>query len=427
MESVNPSSSKSIVESKRFRFKRDWLIVIAIFISMRLIIYSVAATIPFDYEIFEPKWLDARHQEIGQQFASNPAKADQLLVNRWYRWDTTYFVTISVLGYSEFDKSASFMPLFPFVIRIFYQLTNINPLVLALLISNVFCLIALVLFYEVAMLELKSQSRARDVIIYLMAFPSAFFLFVGYSESIFLFLGLLMWLLLRRGQIYWASVVVTLAVLVRLQGLALVLPLAWQSLVHLAQIDGLNPLEEVKAGFRTIIQNLQQKRINYRKIFQFLIIVLLPIITVALYNLGMKAGSLSTVLEAYSYRNTSLTFPWVGLLKFGEKLFTIDYLLEDVIDLLVFSVYVSLLIFGFQKIKPGLSFLSVGVLAMVFSRDFPEGLLYGFMRFALTTFPIFLVMATVKIPRLLKSSILVISLVTQLILVWLFVHWIWVA
>jgi hypothetical protein len=412
---------------KRIRFKRDWLIVIIIYISMRLFIYSVAATIPLEVNISSPKWLDARHLEIGQQFASSPSKADQLLVNRWYRWDTTYFVTISVFGYSEFDRSASFMPLFPLIIRIFNQLTNINPLVLALLISNFFCLIALVLFYEVAMLELKSQSQARDAILYLMVFPSAFFLFVAYSESLILFLGLLMWLLLRHGRIFWASLVVTLAVFVRLQGLALVLPLAWQSLIHLAQIEGLSPKEEVKTGLRIIIQNLQQKRINYGKIFQFTGVVLLPILMLTLYSFGQKAGSLSTVIEAYSYRNTSLIFPWVGLLQFGKKLFTIDYLLEDVIDLLVFIVFISLFIIGLKKIKPGLTFFTLGVLVMVFSRGFTEGLLYGFMRFALTTFPIFLILATIKIPRLLKSSILAISLVTQLILVWLFVHWIWVA
>jgi hypothetical protein len=64
---------------------------------------------------------------------------------------------------------------------------------------------------------------------------------------------------------------------------------------------------------------------------------------------------------------------------------------------------------------------------MVFSRSYGPTLLSGFMRFLLTTFPFFLCLVKLNLSRPIKLLIVPVLWVTQLLMTWMFVSWLWVA
>jgi hypothetical protein len=105
----------------------------------------------------------------------------------------------------------------------------------ALLVSNLALLGALVLFYRLAARHFDRAS-ARRAVVYWLVFPTGFFLFAAYTESLFMFFTLALFDAAERGQWGRASVWGALAALTRLQGVLLVVPLAlmlWQASAEL--------------------------------------------------------------------------------------------------------------------------------------------------------------------------------------------------
>jgi len=414
---------------KPLLLKVEWLSIIIIFILTRFIISGIAATVLLNSSPDPPVWIPDDHPslQVFQQTASDPSLATRILLNGWYRWDTGYFVKIALAGYAPEDGSLSFMPLYPLLIRIFHLLTHANALLLSLIISNLLCFVGLILFYKVALIELGNPSKARDAFLFFITFPAAFFLFAGYSESLYLVLILSMWLLIRQGKFLWAAFAASLSILTRLQGIALILPLGWQVLVHLSQTSILGPIQEISAVLRFFTRPKKFIKYSPSKLVTLFGAVLLPPMTLLLYNFGLQQSGLSTVFGAYANRNSSLVMPWVGIAEFIKRINTIQFLPSDYVDLILLILFVSLTILGISKTRPAFTFYSLGVLGMIFSRSYTPNLLSGFMRFALTTFPIFLIMAGFNLRRLVKNLILLIFIMTQLFLVWLFINWIWVA
>jgi Gpi18-like mannosyltransferase len=410
-------------------FKREYLLIFVIFLFMRIVISGIGAVTVLPRDISPPPWLDLTQPGypglVKTVIDSWPAS--RLLITNWYRWDTSWFVKIALSGYSVSDGSISFMPFYPMLIRMGLYFTGGNALVSALIISNIFCVIALILFYEVALLELGAQKLAWQAFLFLITFPSTFFLFIGYSESIFLTLVLAIWLLIRKGHWHSAAFLSSLAVLTRLQGLALVVPMGWQALTTLATPVSLEPIQE----FRTVISFLTHKHGWRRLLTEWRnptwVAALFPLIAMGIYTVAVKYIGMNSVLNAYSYRYSALTFPWQGFWEFVVRIFTIKYLPADYVDLVLFVLLIGVTIYGFKRIRPALSLYTIALLIMVFSRSYGPTLLSGFNRFVLTTFPFFLSLSLLKLNDRLKFLIVAIFWVTQLLMVWNFISWMWVA
>jgi Gpi18-like mannosyltransferase len=144
----------------------------------------------------------------------------------WYRWDTGWYLLIAWQGYRLENGSIVFPPLYPFVIRLFTLFTGGNYLVSALIVSNLFYILALVLLHRLTTLDYGPQV-ARRTVLYLMSFPTAFFLLAGYIESLFLTLAIGAILGARQKRYLLAGLLGFLASLSRLQGWTLMFPLAY--------------------------------------------------------------------------------------------------------------------------------------------------------------------------------------------------------
>jgi hypothetical protein len=145
-------------------------------------------------------------------------------------WDAAHYLTIASSGYSARGPDRAFYPLWPWVIRAVTPLVGGDPLVAALLASNLLSLLALLLFYDYAARRF-SREVARGSLLLLLVFPSAFFFCLAYSESLFLALSIAMFWLLARERRGWAAAFAAALPLARPVGVLAVLPLvasAWQ-------------------------------------------------------------------------------------------------------------------------------------------------------------------------------------------------------
>ena len=136
------------------------------------------------------------------------------------RQDALWFLRIATSGYARADGSAAFFPLYPLLIRAVSWLVGGRPLLAATLVSNVAFFGSLLVLYDLTAREL-SEAVARRTIVYIAIFPTAFFFFAPYSESVFLLLALIAFRQARRDR--WASAALAgaLAALTRSIGIVL--------------------------------------------------------------------------------------------------------------------------------------------------------------------------------------------------------------
>jgi hypothetical protein len=122
----------------------------------------------------------------------------------WNRWDTGHYIRIAQEGYSpDRPDTQAFFPLYPILIRAFDVILPGPTLVAALVVSNLACFGALVVLHRFAAFEFDPGTADRTVL-FLMAFPTAFFLCAGYNESLFLLLSTASLYCMRRGQ-WWVA------------------------------------------------------------------------------------------------------------------------------------------------------------------------------------------------------------------------------
>jgi hypothetical protein len=157
--------------------------------------------------------------------SAGPAGA---LLGVWQRFDAIHFLRIASTGYSAPDLSA-FFPLFPLVSRWASDLLGQNVLLGSFLVANAACLAALNLLYFWMLDEGYNQALAKRTTLFLVWFPTAFFLFTPYSESMFLMLAIAGFWSVKRHRWFLAGALFALASLTRVAGavLALVILSEW--------------------------------------------------------------------------------------------------------------------------------------------------------------------------------------------------------
>lgn len=109
----------------------------------------------------------------------------------WGFWDTDWYLEIAKFGYSAFIKTNGqanygFFPLYPMLIK-FFSFIFQDYFISALIVSNLFLILAAIFLYKLARLDSDEKTSMR-IVKYLFVFPAAFVLSATLSESLFLFL-----------------------------------------------------------------------------------------------------------------------------------------------------------------------------------------------------------------------------------------------
>lgn len=151
------------------------------------------------------------------------------LTDVWARWDSVFFVRIAEQGYDH--SSAAFYPLYPALVWALGHIFFGHYVLAGIVISLAAALGAFVLLHRLAEERLGGDG-ARRAVLYLAVFPMALFLQAVYSESLFLLLVLGAFVLAERNRFAVAGLASGLAILTRVNGLALLpalLLLAWRA------------------------------------------------------------------------------------------------------------------------------------------------------------------------------------------------------
>jgi len=159
----------------------------------------------------------------------------------WRRFDAGFYVDIAEHGYwpASTLQTASdwiFLPLYPLLISPFGHLFGGSDAAFDLagiLVSNAAALVAVTYLYLLVRRDFGSRIAARTVV-YLAIFPTSFYLSAIYSESVFLACALACLYYARQHHWWAAGLCGGLASLARIQGLALVVPVAWEYWQYLA-------------------------------------------------------------------------------------------------------------------------------------------------------------------------------------------------
>jgi hypothetical protein len=141
----------------------------------------------------------------------------------WNRWDAPHYIQIAQRGY-ERGPDLVVYPLFPALIRAVEFVVR-DYLASALLISGVASIAGALVLRRLVALDYSPQIAMRACWFFLI-FPTAYFLQIGYTESLFLALVFGSFLASRTDRWWLAGLLGMFAAMTRANGLALLLTLA---------------------------------------------------------------------------------------------------------------------------------------------------------------------------------------------------------
>ena len=333
-------------------------------------------------------------EEIFPYLGMPPAK--NLALALWQRFDANWYLKIATRGYDGSDGSTVYFPVYPMLIRVLSFV--IPPMFAAMLISNLAFVGVLVLMYRLIS-NFTDESITRRVLVYFLIFPTSFFLTVAYTESLFLLftLGSLYSASNRRWS--WAVVWGALAALTRLQGVLLVIQLAY-ILWHEAK-------------------DLSLKKLAFR----VLPLVIIPVATLAF--LGFS--SLSLINTYQGTLHAKFVFPWDNIWATISVLMSGDGSIVDALNLIVTIGLVAMIFPVWKKLPLEYTLYSLLMLIAPMLRMTTTQPLVSMTRYALAVFPVFIVLGMWGKNPWVNRVILYTSVLLQLYLSAQFILWGWVA
>jgi hypothetical protein len=152
----------------------------------------------------------------------------------WHRWDALWYSSIAQDGYQYHGEreatNVGFFPLFPLVNGVILRLTGLPVEASGAIVSTVVTLLACIVLYKLAIGETDDPGTAQRTVLYLIAFPAAYYLVIGYSEALYLLCVLGVFYFARQGKWWWCGALAFLAGLARLHGALLIVPLGYEYL-----------------------------------------------------------------------------------------------------------------------------------------------------------------------------------------------------
>jgi Gpi18-like mannosyltransferase len=152
----------------------------------------------------------------------------------WNWWDTGQYLSIAVHGYQKAGDlrwTIVFYPLYPWLVRITILFVR-DPLISAFIVSFLASIGAAIALARLVAIDYPEPVAYRSVW-FMFIFPTAYFLHIGYTESLFMALVICSFLAARRDRWLAASILGAGASLTRMNGLILIPALGVEALHRL--------------------------------------------------------------------------------------------------------------------------------------------------------------------------------------------------
>lgn len=294
----------------------------------------------------------------------------------WANFDGVHYLAIAGQGYTE---NGRFFPLYPLLIKIATLLFGtpqpfgIEYFIFAFLISNLALLFSLIICYKILRLD-YSEKISLFSLLFILLFPTSFFLGSIYSESIFLLVCLLSFYFARKKLWFLSGLFGFAASLTRIVGI-IMLPVLLIELV----------------------MSKEKKKKNLLS----LAVIPLGLISYALYN-WLRWGDPLTFLKLQGELNngrstTGFIFPLQTIYRYIKMIFSVSpsqfewwiVLLE--LGTFIFSCF---LLFVMWKKKIRLSYIIFTLLGLFM--PVLSGTFSGLPRYILPLFPLFLTLSLIE-------------------------------
>ena len=309
------------------------------------------------------------------------------LLTSWNHWDAANYTRIAQFGY-ESIKDTAFFPLFPMLIKsIAFLCGNQGYIAIGMILSNAALLGTLFVLYQIAA-DALGDEVGRRTMLYLCIFPTAFFFFAAYNESLFLLLTTGAFLAMRRQKWWLAGLLGLLAALTRSAGLFLVIPYIIELWISRGSINA--------------------TRLN--RLLKLLPVVLIPLGT-AMYctYCWITFGNAFAFAAVQVDWSRHLSWPWLGIWQTLGDLFWAQPFgsfneAHALLDSSATFGFIILAIVGWRRLRLSYNIWLVLLLAymLISPATAQHDALQSNQRFVLEMFPAFLTLASLGLthPRL---------------------------
>src|SRR5215472_12475994 len=277
-------------------------------------------------------------------YPSTPVDLNALLTS-WNRWDAANYTRIAQFGYQTIYDTA-FFPLFPWLIKgVAFLFGNQGYIAIGMILSNLALLGALFVLYQIAADALGDQV-GRRTLLYLCIFPTAFFFFAAYNESLFLLLTASSFLAMRRQKWWLAGLLGLLAALTRSAGIFLVIPYCYELWISRESITASN-----QRSLRKLLSILSR----------VLPVVLIPLGTLiyCIYCWKVFQNPIAFV-TVQNHWDRHITWPWVGIWTALRELSVIQpfgsfFEVHLLLDLTATVSFIALAVLGWRRLRTSYS------------------------------------------------------------------------
>ena len=316
----------------------------------------------------------------------------------WQRFDANWYASIAENGYGSVPGDVHFPPLYPLLIKLLQPIFE-SAFPGGVFLSHLATLYTLKLLYDL-FIQWGDPNTARRAVLFFVIYPTFFFCFSAYTEPVFLVATLLAFRAMTGRSWHWAGFWIFCAVLIRLQGVALLAPmlfLMWrdQPFLHkTAHWAGL-----VIAGLGGVVY---------------------------LYLRSVQAGE-NTLPLVETTLHARVVTPWQA---YGYAVQTLLSGRGHFVDLLnwgIATLFILIMIWGWKRIPLEYNIYTVCSVLIIVIRVVETQPLVSFSRYSLTLFPVFYTLAIAGQNPWTRRVIVYASILLSLYLSGQFFIWGWVA
>jgi hypothetical protein len=358
------------------------------------------------------------------------------LVEPLRNWDGLWYRLIALEGYAGGTQSAkaAFWPLLPGIMRGGSEVTGWTVDSVGYLVANLAFLGALLLLYRLILLDFGDATLARRTLWVLALFPTALFFSAVYTESLFVFHTVGALSLWRRDRLWLAGMVGIAAALARSGGVFLILPFLallwdrhrtdwrgyWPGVIP-AFLPALGPaffaalLNQEQGNWNAFI-DVQEQWNRYSALpWETLQCAAFTCHTLGGEPDGISWGWLTTLVNDPSWATITSTEWRVSVAN------------SDVLELVVTVLFLVLALLGLRLLPLYQTVWVLPALVIPLLQPSEVHALMSMPRFVLVLFPLFIVLAKLLRPRLLRIPWFIVSTTLLVLLTIQFALWYWVS
>ena len=331
-----------------------------------------------------------------------------------YGNDTRHYISIAQRWYQNTPDDHRvlivFFPLYSILIRIMYFISP-SYMFAAYAVSNIFAFAGGIMFYKLAVLVTEAK-EARLAVKFLLIFPSAFFLVVPLTESLFLFLSVGVIYCAIKGKYVQVFVLGLLATLTRSAGVLLIIPVACEV------------ISQLLAAYRARTDNLILGGLSRYELLKPASLLAFPL-GMGIYlmiNYVVYGNATEFMVIQEEHWAQAMYYFWNTITYLVDQLFHMHFhwiIGASLPGIIVFVLALTLIIYGTKKIRVSLTLYALAYFIFAFG---PTWLMSG-PRYAMVLFP--LAFAAAKLAAVKKSYNMLLTMAYLVMFVLYFHQFIW--